>query len=147
MRLQSTWTLATLLIAVAGATAPPRRDGDKTSTTTTTTVVATPCVATSGSGAFYDLRDDIARPLKQGEKEKSHKGPTEDYTYVRPHDWPYNFTMNVCAPVVDPVRDVVGVERAQWKNISAYYEDGGKTYSLGSVHIHYAMFSFGVNMY
>lgn len=123
--------VATLLIASAGASASPRQDGEKASTTSKATAVATPCVATSTSGAFYDLRDDIASPMKEGEKERAHKGPIEDYTYAKPHDWPYNFTMNICAPAVKTVKDVVGVEKAQWKNISAYYEAGGKTYSLG----------------
>lgn len=131
MRLQTLWTVATLLIATGGATASPRQDGDKASTTSKATATATPCVATSTSGAFYDLRDDIASAIKEGEKERAHKGPIEDYTYAKPHDWPHNFTMNICAPVVKTVKDVVGVERAQWKNISAYYEAGGKTYSLG----------------
>lgn len=104
-------------------------------------------MATSSSGSFYDLRDDIARALKKGEKEKAHKGPIEDYTWARPHDWPYNFTMNVCAPVVKTVNDVVGVEKAQWKNVSAYYEAGGKTYSLGSVFRHCALRSLWINMH
>ena len=129
MHLQSLWAPATLLIAVAGAVSPI--DAEKPSTTSTATATPTPCVAISSSGAFYDLRDDIATPIKEGEKEKAHKGPTEDYTWAKPHDWPYNFTMNLCAPVVQGVKDVVGVDKAQWKNVSAYYEAGGKTYSLG----------------
>lgn len=39
--------------------------------------------------------------------------------------------MNVCAPVVKEVKDVVGVDKAMWKNVSAYYEAEGKVYSLG----------------
>lgn len=74
----------------------------------------------------------MAVALKDGEKGlKSHRGPIEDYTYAKPHDWPYNFTMNVCAPVLKTVKDVVGVEKSKWANISAYYEAGGKIYSLG----------------
>jgi cation-dependent mannose-6-phosphate receptor len=129
MHPRSPWAAATLLLAVATAAASPRDDAKKPSLTVTATAVATPCVATSTSGAFYDLRDDMASPVKEGEK--SHKGPIEDYTYEKPHDWPYNFTMNICAPVVQGVKDVVGVDRAQWKNISAYYQAEGKTYSLG----------------
>lgn len=123
-----------LLATVSRAVAAPEK-ADETSasasTTTTATAVATPCVATSSSGAFYDLRDDMASAIKEGEKEKSHKGPTEDYLYSKPHDWPYNFTMNVCAPVVKGVKDVVGVDKGTWKNVSAYYEAEGKVYSLG----------------
>lgn len=130
MRLRSPWAVATLLVAVAAA-ASPKGDPAKPTATATATSIATPCVATATSGAFYDLRDDMAIPMKEGEKERAHKGPTEDYNYAKPHDWPYNFTMNVCAPVVTPVKDVVGVNQAQWKNISAYYHAGGKTFSLG----------------
>jgi cation-dependent mannose-6-phosphate receptor len=136
MRLLSSLRTLALLGAVSGTTATPEKE-EKTSTSTSTstaitaTSIATPCVATSASGAFYDLRDDIASAVKDGEKEKAHKGPTEDYLYSKPHDWPYNFTMNVCAPVVKEVKDVVGVDKAMWKNISAYYEAEGKVYSLG----------------
>jgi cation-dependent mannose-6-phosphate receptor len=94
-------------------------------------VEATPCVATSSSGAFYDLRPDIAVAATDGRK--GHKGQTEDYVYAKPHDWHYNFTMNVCAPVVQEVKDVVGVDKAMWKNVSAYYEQDGKVYSLGNL--------------
>ncbi|KAB5517467.1 mannose-6-phosphate receptor binding domain-containing protein [Coniochaeta sp. 2T2.1] len=133
MRLQSPWAVATLLIAGASAAASQVRDGEKASTTSTATAIATPCVATSSSGAFYDLRDDMASALKEGEKERKHKGPVDDYRWERPHDWHYNFTMNICAPVVKGVKDVVGVDKALWKNVSAYYEEGGKTYSLGQL--------------
>ena len=131
MRLQSPWVVATLLIAGASASGSQVQNSEKPSATATATAVATPCVATSSSGAFYDLRDDMASAIKEGEKEKKHKGPVDDYRWERPHDWHYNFTMNVCAPVVKGVKDVVGVDRAMWKNVSAYYEEGGKTYSLG----------------
>jgi cation-dependent mannose-6-phosphate receptor len=138
MRLLSSLRALALLGTVSRAVATPEKE-EKTSTSTSTststaitaTAVATPCVATSASGAFYDLRDDIASAVKDGEKEKTHKGPIEDYLYSKPHDWPYNFTMNVCAPVVKEVKDVVGVDKAMWKNISAYYEAEGKVYSLG----------------
>lgn len=95
------------------------------------TTSTAPCTASSTSGAFYDLRPDIAVAVKEGVKPK--KGiPTADYL-ARGHDYGpnANFTMNICDAVVKPVKDVVGLDKALWKNVSAYYEAGGKVYSLG----------------
>ena len=47
------------------------------------------------------------------------------------HDYGSNFTMNFCAPVVEGIKDVVGVEEKLWRNVSAFYEKDGKTYSIG----------------
>lgn len=128
----SSWRLLLLLTAVAAVSASSKPDAEKASSTTSATAIATPCVATSTSGAFYDLRPDMAVVVKDGEKQ--HKGvPVEDYTYAKPHDWPYNFTMNVCSPVVKGVKNVVGVDKYLWTNISAYYELEGKVYSLGQL--------------
>lgn len=116
-----------LAVALAGTAFAADKDPDKTSTSTTS--AASPCVATSTSGAFYDLRPDIAVAPVEGSKIQ--KGvPTADYL-ARGWDYGSNFTMNICSPVVKPVEDVVGVEKALWKNISAYYETKGKIYSLG----------------
>lgn len=128
----SPWTTLLLLAAATGSYATPKRSPDKASTTSSTkTAVATPCVAThSSTGSFFDLRPDMAAAQKDGKKH--HKGaPTADYTWSRPSDWPYNFTMNICAPVVEGVEDVVGVDESLWQNISAYYEADEKIYSLG----------------
>jgi cation-dependent mannose-6-phosphate receptor len=126
------WTTLLLFAAAAGASAASKREPDKaTPVSSTKTAVATPCVAThSTTGSFFDLRPDIAAAVKEGEKH--HKGvPTEDYTWARPAEWPNNFTMNICAPVVEGVADVVGVDKKLWQNISAYYEADDKIYSLG----------------
>lgn len=126
------WTTLLLLAAAAGASAASKREPDKaTPVSSTKTAVATPCVAThSTTGSFFDLRPDIAAAVKEGEKH--HKGvPTEDYTWAKPAEWPSNFTMNICAPVVEGVADVVGVDKKLWQNISAYYEADDKIYSLG----------------
>jgi cation-dependent mannose-6-phosphate receptor len=126
----------TILVALAAAAVGVSATQPTTTTTTTTTTsktaIATPCVATHAtSGAFYDLRPDMAVAVKEGEKAR--KGvPTDDYLYAKPHDWPHNFTMNICAPVVKPVK-AEGIETSMAKNISAYYEQGGKIYSLGYV--------------
>jgi len=47
--------------------------------------------------------------------------------------WDYNanFSMNICAPVIEPVRKVQGIDEKQWQNVSAYYQKDGKTFSIG----------------
>lgn len=102
---------------------------DPTKTSTETTPAHTPCVATATNGAFFDLRPDIAIAVAEGEK--APRGtPTEDYI-ARGWDYGYNFTLNICEPVLKKVEDVVGVDKELWSNISAYYEADGKIYSLG----------------
>lgn len=90
------------------------------------------CTATSstGSGAFFDMRPDIAWPEDAG---KAHKSALHKDYYSRGYDYGKNFTMNVCNSVVDPVTDVVGLEDGLWANISAYYVEDGKVYSIGFV--------------
>lgn len=92
------------------------------------------CTATSstGSGAFFDLRPDTA-VLPDKSKGKSHKaGVAKDY-HSKGYDYGKNFTMNICGPVVDPVSDVVGLDKNAWANVSAYYMSHGNIYSIGSV--------------
>lgn len=60
-----------------------------------------------------------------------HKPATMESWRALGHDYPANFTLNVCAPVVEPLKDVVGVEEARWRNVSAFYRLDGKTYSIG----------------
>lgn len=102
--------------------------------TSTSTANAPACTATSStnSGAFFDLRPDIA--VKEDESGKSsHKGaPTADYR-ARGYDYGKNFTLNICGAVVEPVKDVVGVPSGLWPNTSAYYVQKGEVFSLGSV--------------
>ncbi|KAL2259634.1 hypothetical protein VTK26DRAFT_6625 [Humicola hyalothermophila] len=111
--------------ALMGFTAAEEPD----KTTATATPVVTPCVATATSGAFFDLRPDTAVVVAEGEKPP--KGvPTEDYV-ARGWDYGYNFTLNICDPVVKEVEDVEGVDESLWRNVSAYYTTEGKIYSLG----------------
>lgn len=98
----------------------------------TSTAPAPACTASSatGSGAFYDLRPDIAIAVEDG---KSHRGVvTKDY-HSRGYDYGKNFTINICGSVIEPVGDVVGVAESLWANTSAYYTSEGKTYSIGFV--------------
>ncbi|KAJ5764159.1 Vacuolar sorting receptor (Mrl1) [Penicillium manginii] len=91
-----------------------------------------PCVARSPtSGLYYDLNAiSLAPPeLKNGKKVD---GEARDESWhARGHDYPANFTINVCAPVLENVTDVVGVDPARWQNVSAFYEQAGKIYSIG----------------
>jgi len=114
------------LVALAAPSVSARRaDPDKTTTTL-------PCTATSSSGAFYDLRADMAIQTKEDGSKPKHNlgGPTVDY---HPRGWDYgaNFTLNICAPVVEPFDNVKDIEEGQWQNISAYYQLKGEVYSLG----------------
>lgn len=51
--------------------------------------------------------------------------------HAKGYDYGSNFTLNFCAPVVEDIGEVEGVDRELWKNVSAYYTAGGKTYSIG----------------
>ncbi|KAF7163960.1 hypothetical protein CNMCM5623_008621 [Aspergillus felis] len=91
-----------------------------------------PCVARSpATGLYYDLNAiSVSRPDTSDGKKGSKNAPKESW-HAKGHDYHANFTLNICAPVVEDIKDVVGVERDRWKNVSAYYEKEGKTYSLG----------------
>ena len=93
----------------------------------TTTASQPECTATGHAG-YFDLRPDIALPADKAPK----KGMTADY---RSNGWDqgYNFTLNVCAPLVEPVEDVVGVDEELWGNVSGYYKYNGDVYSIGWV--------------
>lgn len=98
----------------------------------TSTAPPPACTAASstGSGAFYDLRPDIAFTPEDG---KSHKtGVTKDY-HARGYDYGKNFTLNVCSSVLDPVDGVIGVDESLWANVSAYYTSDDEVYSIGFV--------------
>jgi len=117
------------LAAMAGLACAEIKEESSSAATSSATTTSTACVATATSGTFYDLRPDIAIRAEEGGK--TPKGiPTEDYI-ARGYDYGSNFTLNICGAVVKKVEDVVGVEKASWKNVSAYYESKGKVFSLG----------------
>ncbi|KAL5337615.1 mannose-6-phosphate receptor binding domain-containing protein [Aspergillus crustosus] len=91
----------------------------------------TPCVARSPTtGLYYDLNAlTIHPPPVDGEKTRKH--PREDSWHAKGYDYNANFTLNICGPVIENLTDVVGVEEQNWRNVSAYYQKEGKTYSLG----------------
>lgn len=89
-----------------------------------------PCTAHSpNTGSFYDLRS-LALSLPDPDK-KGAKGARSDSWHARGWDYSANFTMNICAPVIEDVKDVVGIEKSQWQNVSAFYTQGGHTFSIG----------------
>lgn len=87
-----------------------------------------PCTIRSPtSGAFFDLS-----PLHIEDPALSKLKYPRDYSWnTTGWNLPYNFTMNFCGPVVEELEDVVGVPKANWGNVSAYYKEGGKVYSIG----------------
>lgn len=88
-----------------------------------------PCTIRSPtSGAFFDLN-----PIHVELPKKASKDARLESWQARGYDYGANFTLNFCGPVVEDLKDVVGVEENRWRNISAYYEIGGKTYSIGCV--------------
>ncbi|KAL1961318.1 hypothetical protein VTO42DRAFT_46 [Malbranchea cinnamomea] len=65
------------------------------------------------------------------EGKKLYGSDRDESWHSKGHDYGANFTINICAPVVERLEDVVGVDKALWKNVSAYYEQDGKVYSIG----------------
>ncbi|PLN80835.1 mannose 6-phosphate receptor domain-containing protein [Aspergillus taichungensis] len=92
-----------------------------------------PCVARSAStGFYYDLNAiSLSPPSSASDNDKSRKHIRDESWHAKGHDYNANFTLNFCAPVVEDVVDVVGVDRQRWGNVSAYYEKDNKIYSIG----------------
>lgn len=91
-----------------------------------------PCVARSPtSGMYFDLSAISLSAPKLKDGKQVNKDDRDESWHARGHDYPANFTLNICAPVIEKVEDVVGVESSQWKNVSAYYVRHNKTYSIG----------------
>ncbi|KZF23529.1 vacuolar sorting receptor [Xylona heveae TC161] len=89
-----------------------------------------PCTVLSPtSGSFFDLTPISLYPPKAGKKLK--KDDRTESWHAKGYDYPANFTLNVCAPVMEGLKDVIGVEKSLWRNVSAFYKMDGKTYSIG----------------
>ncbi len=118
-------TTVAALMAVGAVSASS--DAEASSTTT-----APACIATSlSSGAYFDLRPDIAHSEEDSKASKTRV--TKDY-HARGWDYGKNFTLNICGPVLSPVKDVAGVDKSEWANVSAYYTSHDEVYSIGFVH-------------
>ena len=89
-----------------------------------------PCTIRSPtSGAFFDLNP--LHILPPAESKSKHPRATSWNTTG--YDYGYNFTLNFCGPVIETLEKVEGVDKEDYKNVSAYYKDGeGKVFSLGS---------------
>ncbi|KKZ64611.1 hypothetical protein EMCG_09465 [[Emmonsia] crescens] len=91
-----------------------------------------PCTIFSPTtGAYFDLNTIALSPPEIKDGKKVHNSDREDSWHARGYDYPANFTINICAPVIEDLKDVVGVEESKWANVSAYYTLDGKTYSIG----------------
>ncbi|KAI5294459.1 Cation-independent mannose-6-phosphate receptor [Ascosphaera acerosa] len=105
-----------------------------------------PCTLKSPlTGAYFDLNKIAihAPPPKDGSSE-SGNGDSKPKPVIggevrseswraRGYDYGANFTMNICAPVVEELGDVVGVQEGLRKNVSAFYTKDDKVYSIGQV--------------
>jgi cation-dependent mannose-6-phosphate receptor len=90
-----------------------------------------PCTIAGTAGTFYDLRSLSITPTVEGDKVV--KGKKTDSWHAKGWDYHSNFTLNICAPVVEELEDVEGIDSKHWGNVSAYYNSGSSVYSLGSV--------------
>lgn len=91
-----------------------------------------PCVARSPvSGLYYDLNAISLAPPLLKDGQKVYEDDRDESWHAMGHDYPANFTVNICAPVIEDVADVVGVDPSRWQNVSAYYELEGQIYSIG----------------
>ncbi|KAL8948632.1 MAG: hypothetical protein Q9222_005197 [Ikaeria aurantiellina] len=81
------------------------------------------------TSAYYDLNPIAVQPLV--DHEKAHKDDRVESWHARGYDMGMNFTLNFCAPVIETIEDAVGIKGSLLKNISAFYEWKGKTYSIG----------------
>ena len=93
-----------------------------------------PCTIRSPfSGSFFDLNPlHIVRPDDPLAKTQKH---VRDYSW-NATGWglPYNFTMNFCGGVVEDLKALggaEGVDDSVWRNVSGYYKQDGKVYSIG----------------
>lgn len=89
-----------------------------------------PCTVRSPtSGAFFDLSPlQILQP-----SESKLKHPREISWNTTGYDYGYNFTLNICGPVLEDIKDVEGVDKNQWRNVSAFYRTGKKGEDVVSI--------------
>lgn len=88
-----------------------------------------PCTIKSPTtDRYYDLNPLHRSAPAEGKKAKEGEGVS---WHTRGYDYGANFTINFCGPVVEQLDHVVDLDKDLWKNVSAYYEKHGKTYSIG----------------
>ena len=88
-----------------------------------------PCTIRSPtSGAFFDLNPLHILPPAEAKS----KHPRENSWNTTGYDYGYNFTLNFCGPVIEPLEKVEGVDKDLLRNVSAYYKDAsGTVFSIG----------------
>jgi cation-dependent mannose-6-phosphate receptor len=88
-----------------------------------------PCTIRSPtSGAFFDLNPLHILPPAEAKS----KHPRENSWNTTGYDYGYNFTLNFCGPVIEPLEKVEGVDKDLLRNVSAYYKDAsGSVFSIG----------------
>lgn len=91
-----------------------------------------PCTAISPTTQrFFDLNPmHRVAPEKDSKKKKS-KDVEVGSWHARGYDYGANFTVNFCGPVVEELDSVVDLDKDLKRNVSAFYERGGKTYAIG----------------
>ena len=92
--------------------------------------VLKPCtIRSSTTHSFYDLSSLAVHKSDDGKKAK--KDDREESWHARGYDYGANFTLNICAPVVEDLDRVKGLSAKEIRNVSAYYTIDKTTYSLG----------------
>ncbi|CAF9910154.1 MAG: hypothetical protein GOMPHAMPRED_006974 [Gomphillus americanus] len=92
-----------------------------------------PCTVQSPKHLDFDLSGLSVLPKTEGQK--STKGARNESWMAIGYDSGVNYTINICAPVIEDIKDVEGVDESKWQNISAFYtSESGKTFSLGMQH-------------
>lgn len=88
-----------------------------------------PCTIHSpATGSYYDLRP-LDLSLQQSSKSKDSR---TDSWHAKGYDYPANFTLNFCGPVIESLDDVDGIPASRWKNVSAFYKtEKANIYSIG----------------
>lgn len=71
--------------------------------------------------------------LKPEDGKKNPNTDKKESWHARGWDYGSNFTLNICAPVVEDLEDVSGLLAKEYRNVSAFYKKGSKTFSLGSL--------------
>lgn len=91
-------------------------------------IPAKPCTIHSPStGSFFDLR-----PLQLTVGGTKFQDASNESYHAKGYDYPANFTLNFCGPVVERIENVEGLAKQRWANVSAFYKDHfGDIYSIG----------------
>ena len=95
---------------------------------TDTKPIPKPCTIYSPTtGSFFDLR-----PLQLKTEGTNYQAASNESYHAKGYDYPSNFTINFCGPVVESLNDVEGISSSKIANVSAFYRDSrDDVYSIG----------------